>query len=364
MSENQNTIKGKVKRKLRHPILFLTLVVAMVFAVCAERFIAYQVNRFEQGLIDVCATQQDAYVQLVLDQINLKDNRNDEEIVLNILGTIDASSNKYWTFSRDEAMLFVKDVLETNKYKGFTTATYYVSDSAQSFLNTLQLDRVTHKEIEIGEKRYIASGVIFIYRGEEYRLCLLTNRDVLLDNNTFLGAKVNLLTTVAVMLFLLVIVPLVFARHMRKMLYEADEREESISELNRRLEHLNKRFSEQDLHDTRYNLWRRDSIGGFLNKLEGRGVEPIGVLEILCADAGERERFLSQAHFSLDKQVLRFEFGAHNLLLIFVQTGEDAMMLSVIPLLSEKTQIGRKYLSDAEHSFNAESVRQKFGIEE
>lgn len=105
-------------------------------------------------------------VQLVLDQINLKDNRDDEQIIKDILGAMDASSNRYWTFSKDQSMLFVKDVTETNKYKGVNTATYYISDSAKEFLNNLSVNNVIHSYIEINDNRYIASGVMFEYKGE------------------------------------------------------------------------------------------------------------------------------------------------------------------------------------------------------
>ena len=36
-----------------------------------------------------------------------------------VLSSLDASSNKYWTLSENQELLFVKDVTETNKYKGF-----------------------------------------------------------------------------------------------------------------------------------------------------------------------------------------------------------------------------------------------------
>ena len=53
---------------------------------------------------------QDGYVQLVLDQINLIENDTDEALVNDILATLDASSNKYWTLSHDDALVFIKDV--------------------------------------------------------------------------------------------------------------------------------------------------------------------------------------------------------------------------------------------------------------
>lgn len=359
MSENKSK---KPKRGLRHPVLFGTLVAAVLFTMASERMIVMQMKRYENGLVDVCATQQDAYVQLVLDQINLKSNRDDEEIITDILGTLDASSNKYWTFSRSQAMLFVKDVLETNKYKGFTAASYYDSDSAQAFLEGLQVNRVTHRTITMDDTEYVASGVAFSYNGSSYRLCLLTNRSVLLDNNAFLGAKVNLLTVLSLILLSLILVPLIFARHMREMQFELDGKEESIRELNLRLEQLNKRLSERDLHDTRFNLWQEDAIGGFLEKLSARGVENVNVLEVICDDPVARERILASAHYALDKNVLRFQLGTQDLLFIFVQTDRDAAVLSVMALLGQDARIGRRYIAQEEGGFDAARVRERFGL--
>lgn len=318
--------------------------------------------RCVSALAGVVGNIGSGYVQLVVDQINLKSNRDNEEIITDILGTLDASSNKYWTFSRDQAMLFVKDVLETNKYKGFTTATYYVSDSAREFLDTLKQDRVTHSQIEVDEKEYIASGVTFSYQGGTYRLCLLTNRSVLLDNNNFLGAKVNLLTTVALTLLLLMMLPVIFARRIRLLMVKEEEQEESIWALNGRVEQLNKRLSEKDLHDTRYNLWRGDAIVDFMEKLEERGARPVSVVEVCCADIEARETFLQSARYSLDKQVLRFELGEHDLLLVFVQVEEDTVVLSLLPLMGRGTSMGRRYTTDPNTGLNAATVRRKFEL--
>ena len=156
--------KGNVKR---HTAL-LAAVLSISVSLCAACLVWLGLDRYERGVLDVCAVQQDAYVQLVLDQINLKENRSDTEIITGILSSLDASTNKYWTFSREQNMLFVKDVLETNKYKGLTTATYYASNSAQSFLNSLSVNHVIHGEIEIDGREYIASGVAFIYAASRY----------------------------------------------------------------------------------------------------------------------------------------------------------------------------------------------------
>ena len=80
---------------------------------------------YEDSILSIYAEQQDAYVQLVLDQINVLDDRSDEEIVTKILGSLDASSRKYWTLTKNKALLFVKDVTETNRYKGLTSNTFF-----------------------------------------------------------------------------------------------------------------------------------------------------------------------------------------------------------------------------------------------
>ena len=67
-----------------------------------------QMKSYEDSILSIYAEQQDAYVQLVLDQINVLDDRSDEEIVTKILGSLDASSRKYWTLTKNKALLFVK----------------------------------------------------------------------------------------------------------------------------------------------------------------------------------------------------------------------------------------------------------------
>ena len=72
----------KLKDRLgKHPVLIITTICVICVAVIAGFTAHIELQRYEDGILDVCATQQDAYVQLVLDQINLKDNRNDEQIL-------------------------------------------------------------------------------------------------------------------------------------------------------------------------------------------------------------------------------------------------------------------------------------------
>ena len=211
----------KLKDRLgKHPVLIITTICVICVAVIAGFTAHIELQRYEDGILDVCATQQDAYVQLVLDQINLKDNRNDEQIIKEILETMDASSNHYWTFSKDQSMLFVKDITETNKYKGVTASTYYMSDSAKEFIDGLIQNKVVHKTININDNDYIASGVLFEYKNEPYRLCLLTQRGALLDNNSYLGVKTQMTTLFVVLLLIIVLVPMLMAYYIRHMLFK------------------------------------------------------------------------------------------------------------------------------------------------
>ena len=201
MEKKLNKKRVKKNKKPKN-VLVITTIYVICFSVIAGAFAYTRINKYEEGVLEVCATQQDAYVQLVLDQINLKNNRDDEQIINDILGTMNSSSNKYWTFSKNQSILFVKDVLETNRYKGVTTATYYESESATEFLNNLQNNRVTHDFIEIDENSYVASGVTFEYKNQSYKLCLLTGRNAIMDNNSYMQIKIQMETYVVVLLLL------------------------------------------------------------------------------------------------------------------------------------------------------------------
>lgn len=319
--------------KRRFPIMPVCTAASMIVAACVALFVWFVMGRYESGILDVCAVQQDGYVQLVLDQINLRENRDDEEIIQNILGTLDASSSKYWTFSKEKDMLFVKDVLETNKYKGLTASSYYDSESAAAFFSSLSLNFVTHDSIMVDGVEYIASGVAFQYRGSVYRLCLLTNRMVLLDNNAFLGAKTELSLAVGVVLILLCLSVMWLSRMISQLRSAEDGHLLMIEQLNEKLLLMNERFSEHDLHDSRFNLWRQEAFHGFLEKLSARGAAPLSFVKLRCAGEEGRRRFLEFSHVMLDKNVLKFQWGSDALLFLFVQVSDGVVQEQIAPLL-------------------------------
>lgn len=341
MGKQEKEQKQRQKKNRKTGTLMLTVVVlcALALTIGGGLFAQYEMERYEEGILDVCATQQDAYVQLVLDQINLKENRDDADIIEDILGTLDASSNKYWTFSKDQEILFVKDVLETNKYKGFTMSTYYSSESAKEFLSGLQLNYVTHADIKIGEKGYVASGVMFNYGGSEYRLCLLTNSSVLLDNNSFLGAKTELSMVIAALLFLLVLIPICFANRHRKLMLQVEEKEQEMQKLNVKVLNLNDKLSRRDLHDTRNNLWKQETLPGFVKKFQERQISPVTGIYLQCDSLEIRNRFLAETSSYFGKEVLRFAQGETDLVLLFVQIDKQTALGALKPILTEGVRI-------------------------
>ena len=331
MSKKHFTNKTKKKRS---GVMAITTVAVIIVVILCSLFAWYLMNNLEKGILDVCATQQDAYVQLVLDQINLKENRNDEEIINDILSTLDSSSNKYWTFSKERSMLFVKDVTETNRYKGLTTGTYYDSETGQDFLESLQLDRVIHRHIIVNEKEYLASGVAFRYGSEDYRLCLLTNKSVILSNNRFMNAKLEMLILVGFMMIALMSVSILFAGKLDKLVRRVKNNNESIIKLQGTVGQLNEIINKKDHYDTRYQLWGRETIRDFLKKINARNINKVFAARIEFDGAEGKTEFLENACVFLDKKVLRFMLNDNEVLLIFIQYDEQQAADSLEPLLS------------------------------
>lgn len=269
-------------------------------------------------MIEIYGTQQDAFVQLVLDQINLQEGDNAAENITNILGTLDASTNKYWTLSEDETLIFVKDVMETNRYKGFTTATYYVSDSAKEFLEQLSVNRVVHKTILIDDAEYIASGVAFEYNGASFQICLVTNPDVILDHNAYLNAKVNLTAMIVVVLAVfLVFLVMLTAYNIQKQSQLADKEDECL-ELRETIEKLNRRNIDKAFYDVSRNVFSGDAFEMLMNKLSDRKISPVTVLDVETKDNEMFDSFLECSNTALGDNVFRFNMKNGVIRLVFV----------------------------------------------
>ena len=359
-----NDKKQELKRveRLKNRMLIITTIAMLSMVLVCCLFTAYQISSMEKGILDVCATQQDAYVQLVVDQINLKENRDDEEIINDILGTLDSSANKYWTFSKDRAMLFVKDVIETNRYKGLTAVSYYDSESAKKFMEGLEQDRVIHKNIVVDDKDYVASGVIFRYNNEDYRLCLLTNKEVILNNNKFMGAKIGILILVAFVLIVLLCVSMVYARQIEQANKETLEKSESIRQLQGTVGHLNDLLVQKEQYDTRYQVWSKDVIKDFLTKLKNKGTKSVVAVKIHCTRENYKDAFLRVACVLLDRKVLRFSLDETSFLLLFLKYDSKVAQSNIDPFLNKGTILKGIEEVDVEH-VNPEEFVQALEVE-
>lgn len=315
---------------------WIITVLSILFVLLVGTAAWYQLNSYEQGILDVYANQQDGYVQLVLEQIRLTEKRGGTEAQIEeILGTLDASTNRYWTLSRQSSLIFVKDVMETNRYQGFTTASYYQTVSAQDFVSTLELDRVTHSSIQIDEHPYIASGARFTFQGESYRVCLLTNADTILDHNAYLAAKINLVTLalIALIAFVLAIEALSYLAGKYRKLYFSEF--DTSRSLRAQTERLNQALRKDELYDSHRIAYTAKALPMLWEKLEDKDPYPLSFLILRCTDREAQQQFLRFTQFQKDAKVLRAFLDDTHILLVLIRVeelGKSAIMEdSVLP---------------------------------
>lgn len=317
--QKQKKKKERPKKERRVNTWLVTLG-SLTFVVVAGLAAWVQLQKYERGVMDVYAIQQDGYVQLVLDQINLVEDRDDEEIVTNILATLDASSNRYWTFSNQEALIFVKDVMETNRYKGFTTETYYGSATAREFIEGLRDNRVTHDTIQIGDRQFIASGVRYEYNHQQYCICLLTNADVVLDHNAYLSAKINLSVLAIAVLAVIVVIGIILAGIAEGWYKKYASVLKTNKELREGIERLNEALNRDNLFNTQHMAFEANALPVLLEKLELRNVWPLEMIVLHCEGEGRQEQFLLQSQTIFDQRTMRVILDDSDVLLLVLKS--------------------------------------------
>lgn len=354
--------------RLRYRMLVYVCVLAVLVLTVVGY---YQLQEYETSILSVYASQQDAYVQLVLDQINLQKNRSDEEIVSDILGSLDHSGKRYWTLTKNQALLFVKDVTETNRYKGFTTGTYYATDSANSFYNHLTTNHVMHEIIEVDADRYVASGVVFEYGGAEYKICLLTNETVILDNNDLLLSKISIYIFMAVVLICLLLVALIFATQIARANAANDRLTKQVEDQYRKIDDLEDTIRSYSYYHTRHNLFHEALVPVFLKKLQKKHVARVAFVALHFKSEGLYKRYLEQAQLLLDKKVIRFTDDGWQLTLVFVgYTAEQAVEACNRIVIENEIRLVSEYIAGPEADLQdtyrlfAEAVKQQGGQED
>ena len=342
------------KTKKKSGLVSIPLIlIAMLLVVTAFVALTYfEMQRYEDGILDVCATQQDSYVQLVIDQINLKENRTDQEIIESILSTLDSSSNRYWTFSKDQTMLYVKDALETNRYQALTANSYYTTDSSMGFINDLELNKVKHERIFLDNKEYIASGALFDYEGEQYRICLLTNTTVLLDNNKFLGSKMELIIIFVVAYSAIFVLPIVLAIGSNKNKKKVYSTEADLKEANNVIEVLNEKMVRDEIYDNRLNLFNFTAIEKFLEEYNKQiKAFPISFIAFRYGQKETVSNFFGANCILFGKRDIKFYDGKNHL----------ALIMSVKCDNDKAKDIAKKVKADAE-LLSVETARSRLDI--
>lgn len=328
-----------MKRKKLISKIFLnykvTSVIVILFVLIMAILGRNQISAYENSVLSIYADQQDAYVQLVLDQINVVENRSDEEIITRILSSLDTSNRKYWTLSKDQALLFVKDITETNRYKGFTASTFFASDSASEFLQKLAVNQVNHEIIDMDKEKYVASGVIFEYNGSQYKICLLTNETVILDNNVFLSSKIGLYIYIIAMLCILLLIAMILSGLLDTRNKRIDGLVKKTEELNRIVESLEEKIKAYDYYHTRFHVFHEKLLEVFVKKLAQRDTYPVTFLQIRFKQPEQRLNFLERGKLLLDEKVVRFSREENVLVLIFVQYPQEDALKAVEKLQTE-----------------------------
>jgi len=324
---------GNGGKKFRLNVWLITLGV-LLFAAAVGLLAWTQLKAYEDGVMEIYADQQDGYVRLVLDQINLNKNRSNDQIISEILATLDESSNRYWTLSQREALVFVKDVMETSRYRGFSTETYFTSDSARLFIASLETDNIIHRTIQMGERRFVASGVQTEYNGELLRICLLTNADIVLENNNYMSAKINLTLLALVELSVLVLVSIGLAALVQKWRRDYEREAKSAAELRGTIEQLNALLNRKGLYDTRLMAFQASVLPQLFHKMEERDVWPLSFILLSCSSTEVQDHFLTNSQVVLDRRVFRVVLDDQQVLLISARD-QDAADQAVLTALRD-----------------------------
>jgi len=304
-----------MKRRLN---FFLITVVVMFFAIAADVFIVYQLESYETRFLEIYGSEQDGYVNIILGQINNLGDDAAEQDITDIISSLDATASRYWTLSKGDSILFVKSVTETNRYKGFTDGTYYASETASKFMNSLGNNQVGHQIIYLDKDRFIASGMVFNWRGEQYRVCLLTYDRVILEDNVLLECKNAIIIILSIILALLVILSMVMSRKISRQEKQIEDQEKHVVWQNKQIALLDEHLKREYAFSASKNVFKGVVLEEFLEKLDEKNVSPLHFAVFQADSVEARDQFFERMQLVLDNHVLRFSMDEQCVLLIFV----------------------------------------------
>lgn len=296
-------------------------------------------GQYEYSVLTSYAKQQDSYVKLVLDQINLQADRSDDEIIENILASLGNGDTSYWAFSKEQTILYIKNVTETYQYKGITMESYFSSNTASEFLNSLRLNQVTHAIVNMGDDQYVASGVIFKYDGNQYKICLLTDQTVILSDNAFLSAKIlmYIFWIALIIIALLMSVFLLIERVLRKR--EIEEEEASIQDLNLKLEKAESEVQYYRYYSPENNVYTDKMLPLLIDSLRSKGAKQLSMLTVEFPEERLTDDFLHNTADRFGKRVLRFKESDKKASLLFVNVEQAEAKEQLERLLPPEVKI-------------------------
>lgn len=341
-----------MKRKLN---LFFITIVVMAFAIAADVFIIFQLENYETRFLEIYGAEQDGYVNIILAQINNLGDDATEQDITQIISSLDSTASRYWTLSKGDSILFVKSVTETNRYKGFTDGTYYASDSAAAFMDSLHANQVNHGIIYLDNDRFVASGLMFNWQKDQYRVCLLTYDRVILEDNILLECKNSIIIILSMILALLVILSMAMSRKINRQERLIAEQDKQVVWQNKQIALLDERMKREYAFSASKNVFKSVVLDEFLQKLDQKNAAPLHFV-VFEADSEEaRDAFLEHMQFVLDNHVLRFSMEEYRVLLIFV-CYERKVSEKIIETLWDWNirKVGNFYCEDNANSYQSQ----------
>ena len=312
-----------MNKQSKKTLILMTVAVIGLASILAA-FAIWQIHNYEQGVAELYAQEQDGYVEIVARQIELYGDIAGDAFVEDTIKMLDSTSQRYWTLDNSEYFLFVKSISETNVYKTFSTDTFYNTKSAQDFLGTLIKGRVKHSIISLEGVKYVASGIIFEYNGTDYRLCLLTDYDIMLTNNAYLSSKLYLMIVLILLIALLVIAVIYFTVKLIEARQKVDSIKTVNTELNNYIDYLDNVVMGRNQASI---ISGEGKIMRLLHRVDERGVYPCAFVKIKL-DVGSMMSFYAENSKLLGDDVVWLRFRKDGYILVFGgKTAEEAMKI-------------------------------------
>lgn len=347
-------MKNKKFTKIATNIVFIIAIISIIISI-------YIYNQLKNGITEISVEQQDEYIQLVVDQINVIENQTSEEIIKNILSSLSSSEKKYWVLSENESIVYVKNDDETNTYKNVKEDDYFGSYEAEEFINNLLINKVEHTSILINGNTYILSGTLFLYNGNTYKLCLMSDVNIFIENNTFLLVFIELITFLSFLIIIFTITIILASIDLQKKEDKISEDEIEIKKLNIAVEKLNDEYSKAKMYEAQSNAWSKETLSEFIDKLFQKKANCFTIVNIKFKDTQVRNRFDIKSDFIYDKNIIKFIISDLEYLFLFINMDKNKTEQTCKLTKVDGAEITKMVCIDAKTD-SADYVKMRLGV--